>query len=117
MAEKQYKNYDERFLKEDTSSSEPIEIEGYVSTDGDIRYVLINQWPDGTSIETADDLESVFKARAIIFVREESDVTKLIPDMMDRYISREKEVCLLSVGNVIFITTEQMFNDVINPPA
>lgn len=39
MAEKQYKNYDERFLKEDTSSSEPIEIEGYASTADNIRYV------------------------------------------------------------------------------
>ena len=46
MAEKQYKNYDERFLKEDTSSSEPIEIEGYVSTADSSSYVLINQLPE-----------------------------------------------------------------------
>lgn len=117
MAEKKYKNYDERFLKEDTSSSEPIEIEGYISTADDSRFILINQWPDGTPIETADDLESVFKARAIIFVRKESAVLKLIPDMMDRHISLGKELCLLSVGNAIDITTEQIFSNVINPPA
>ena len=117
MAEKQYKNYDERFLKEESSFSEPIEIEGYISTtDDDSRFVLINQWPDGTPIETADDLESVFKARAIIFVREESAASKIIPDIIDRHISLGKELCLLSAGNAILITTEQIFSNVISPP-
>lgn len=122
MAEKKYKNYDERFLKEDTSSSEPIEIEGYVSTADSNSYILINQWPDGTPIETADDLESVFKARAIISVTEESEesgsiVYKVIPDFMQRDTFREKELCILSVADMVFITTEQIFNNTINPPA
>lgn len=122
MAEKQYKNYDERFLKEDTSSSEPIEIEGYVSTADSNSYVLINQWPDGTPIETADDLESVFKARAIISFTEEleesgSIVYKAIPDLMQRNTLREKELCMLSIANSVFITTEQIFSNAIKPPA
>lgn len=121
MAEKQYKNYDERFLKEDTSSSEPIEIEGYISTADSSSYVLIDQWPDGTPIQTADDLESVFKARAIISFTEESEefssvVYKVIPNLMTRTTIQEGALCILSVGNSLAITTEQIFNNVINPP-
>ena len=122
MAEKQYKNYDERFLKEDTSSSEPIEIEGYVSTANSSSYVLINQLPDGTPIKTADDLEFVFKARAIISFTKESEevgsiVYKVIPDLMTRNTLQEGALCILSIGNSLAITTEQIFNNVINPPA
>lgn len=124
MAEKQYKNYDERFLKEDTSSSEPIEIEGYIYTadsSSSNRYVLINQWPDGIPIETADDLESVLKARAIISFTEESEefssiVYKVIPNFMTRSTLQERTLCILPVGNSLAITTEQIFNNVINPP-
>lgn len=121
MAEKQYKNYDERFLKEDTSSSEPIEIEGYIyPTVGSSKYVLINQWPDGIPIETADDLESVLKARAIISFTEESEefssiVYKVIPNFMTRSTLQERALCVLPVGNSLAITTEQIFNNVINP--
>ena len=67
MAEKQYKNYDERFLKEDTSSSEPVVIEG-TNTDGDTDdgIVIIKNWPDGTPIKTVEDLYKVFLSGAKI---------------------------------------------------
>lgn len=121
MAEKQYKNYDERFLKEDTSSSEPIEIEGHMTTANRSTYVLINQWPDGTPIETADDLESVFKARAIIsftvFVSEESGSNnyKAIPILMQRNTLQGEGLCVLLLGAEMFATTEQIFNRFIDP--
>lgn len=110
------------FLKEDTSSSEPIEIEGYIFTadSSSNSYVLINQWPDGIPIETADDLESVLKARAIISFTEESEefssiVHKVIPNFMTRNTLQEGAICILPVGNSLAITTEQIFNNVINP--
>ena len=120
MAEKQYKNYDERFLKEDTSSSEPIEIDGNHTIFNRSTYVLINQWPDGTPIQTADDLELVFKSQAIIsfteFVSEESGSNnyKAIPILMQR--NTLQGFCILSLGAEIIATTEQIFNRFINPP-
>ena len=119
MAEKQYKNYDERFLKEDTSSSEPIEIDGNHTIFNRSTYVLINQWPDGTPIQTADDLELVFKSQAIIsfteFVSEESGSNnyKAIPILMQR--NTLQGFCVLSLGAEIIATTEQIFNRFIDP--
>lgn len=69
MAEKQYKNYDERFLKEE--ASEPIVIEAVFSSDE--RMLLISEWPDGTPIKTVEDLYSVFKSRVFITFTTESD--------------------------------------------
>lgn len=60
MAEKQYKNYDERFLKEDSSSSEPIEIESTFQIEqGNVVFATISQYPDGAPISTSDDLLSL----------------------------------------------------------
>lgn len=121
MAEKQYKNYDERFLKEDTSSSEPIEIEGHMTTANRSTYVLINQWPDGTPIQTADDLELVFKSQVIIsftqFLSEESGSNnyKAIPILMQRNTLQREGFCVLVLGAEMTATTEQIFNRFIDP--
>lgn len=117
MAEKQYKNYDERFLKEDTPSSEPIEIEAVFSSDKTV--LLISEWPDGTPIKTVEDLYSVFKSRAFItFTREiDSRTVEVIasPVSFNKGIIGDQSVA--SIGfymggdtDDISVTTEELYN-------
>lgn len=76
MAEKQYKNYDERFLKED-SSSEPVI--SYITSNAD--EVLLEsgndaifvkaKFKDGSYCQTSEDLINLFKS-GFIFALERS---------------------------------------------
>lgn len=63
MAEKQYKNYDERFLKEEPSGSRYIieydaanEDEVIPVGDENREYILKTKFPDGVYAKSADDL-------------------------------------------------------------
>lgn len=63
MAEKQYKNYDERFLKEEPSGSRYIieydaanEDEVIPVGDENPEYILKTKFPDGVYAKSADDL-------------------------------------------------------------
>lgn len=120
MAEKKYKNYDERFLKEDSSSSEPIVIEGYFADDSK-DYVVISEWADGTPIKTADDLESVFNARAAVSYSTTTSASggtsvvhyKGFPILMQRHTGQGQEVALLVNALGIAITTEEIYNNFI----
>lgn len=70
MAEKQYKNYDERFLKEESSGSRPV-IE-YVVTNSDevlnldgANMALKGKFLDGSYCQNSDDLKKLFASGAI----------------------------------------------------
>lgn len=70
MAEKKYKNYDERFLKEESSGSGPV-IE-YVATNSDefIKLDVQNaaakgKFLDGSYCQNADDLKKIFTSRSL----------------------------------------------------
>lgn len=66
MAEKQYKNYDERFLKEESSGSRPV-IKYYL---GDVNEALDDgpttyfkaKFEDGSYCQTLEDLLSLFRS-------------------------------------------------------
>ena len=70
MAEKQYKNYDERFLKEESSGSRPV-IE-YDTTNSDEVIELDGQnttikgkFLDGSYCQNADDLKKIFTSGSL----------------------------------------------------
>lgn len=71
MAEKQYKNYDERFLKEDNASGSRPVIE-YVFTNSDEVIALDGQnttikgkFLDGSYCQNADDLKKIFTSGSL----------------------------------------------------
>lgn len=72
MAEKQYKNYDERFLKEDTSSGGRPVIEYDVTNSSEIidepdgLYVTFKgKFLDGSYCQNANDLKKIFLSGAV----------------------------------------------------
>lgn len=72
MAEKQYKNYDERFLKEDTSSGSRLVIEYDVTNSSEIidkpdgLYVTFKgKFLDGSYCQNANDLKKLFLSGAV----------------------------------------------------
>ena len=70
MAEKQYKNYDERFLKEESSGSRPIltypegieaeDILVIVNSEPNSTVYLVLPKEDGSYCQTSDDLKDLF---------------------------------------------------------
>lgn len=112
MAEKQYKNYDERFLKEE--ASEPIVIEAVFDSKDTV--LLISEWPDGTPIQTVEDLYSVFKSRAAIaFTREVGGrPTELVvnPIFFQKYTNNGQLVAMMAIdiGDIGLVTTEEIYN-------
>lgn len=89
MAEKQYKNYDERFLKEDSSSSSRPVIE-YVATNSDevfdldgINMALKGKFLDGSYCQNSDDLKKLFASGAIFsYTVPESETLAIYSPMM-----------------------------------
>lgn len=69
MAEKQYKNYDERFLKEESSGSRPV-IEYYLEDENEVinsgRVFLKGKFPDGSYCQSSQDVISLFISSPII---------------------------------------------------
>ena len=70
MAEKQYKNYDERFLKEESSGSRPV-IE-YIATNSDEFLSLDGRdtafkgkFLDGSYCQNTDDLKKIFTSGSL----------------------------------------------------
>lgn len=112
MAEKQYKNYDERFLKEE--ASEPIVIEAVF--DSKYKVLLISEWPDGTPIQTVEDLYSVFKSRAAIaFTREVGgQPMELVanPIFFQKYTNNGQLAATMGIdiSDICAVTTEEIYN-------
>jgi len=87
MAEKQYKNYDERFLKEDTSSStrsmisytapNPDEI---LNQAGNMMYFKA-KFEDGSYCQTSEDLLNLYRS-GFIFALEEPGVYTIYSNQM-----------------------------------
>lgn len=80
MAEKQYKNYDERFLKEEPSGSRYIieydaanEDEVIPVGDEDVMYVLKAKFPDGTYAKSDDDLRRWFASGFLVSISAGTD--------------------------------------------
>lgn len=81
MAEKQYKNYDERFLKEESSGSRPVieydlEDENEVINSG--RVYLKGKFPDGSYCKSSQDIINLFISSPIISVHMESPENKTL---------------------------------------
>lgn len=79
MAEKQYKNYDERFLKEESSGSRPVieydlEDENEVINSG--RVFLKGKFPDGSYCKSSQDIINLFISSPIISFHMESPENK-----------------------------------------
>ena len=70
MAEKQYKNYDERFLKEESSGSRPV-IEYDASNSDEVLSVdgqntaFKGKFLDGSYCQNADDLKKIFTSGSL----------------------------------------------------
>lgn len=86
MAEKQYKNYDERFLKEDTSSSTRSMIsyttpnlDEILNQDG-IMYFKA-KFEDGSYCQTSEDLLNLYRS-GFIFALEEPGVYTIYSNQM-----------------------------------
>lgn len=80
MAEKQYKNYDERFLKEESSGSRQIieydaanEDEVIRFGNENIKYVLKTKFPDGVYAKSADDLRRWFASGFLVSISAGTD--------------------------------------------
>lgn len=72
MAEKQYKNYDERFLKEESSGSRPVieydlEDENEVLDDSEMYFKA--KFEDGSYCQTLEDLLSLFRSGFIFALK------------------------------------------------
>lgn len=69
MAEKQYKNYDERFLKEESSGSRQV-IEYYLEDENEVinseRTYLKGKFPDGSYCQSSQDIINLFASSPII---------------------------------------------------
>lgn len=69
MAEKQYKNYDERFLKEESSGSRPV-IEYYLEDENEVidagRIYLKGKFPDGSYCQSPQDIINLFISSPVI---------------------------------------------------
>lgn len=71
MAEKQYKNYDERFLKEESSGSRPV-IEYYLEDENEVLedkssdIYLKGKFPDGSYCQSSQDMINLFISSPII---------------------------------------------------
>lgn len=75
MAEKQYKNYDERFLKEESSGSRPVieyysEDENEVIKDESGNIYLKGKFPDGSYCQSSQDMINLFISSPIISFHE-----------------------------------------------
>ena len=70
MAEKQYKNYDERFLKEESSGSRPVieydatNSDEVIELDGD-NLTIKGKFLDGSYCQNADDLKKIFTSGSL----------------------------------------------------
>ena len=75
MAEKQYKNYDERFLKEESSGSRPV-IEYYLEDENEAidsgRIYLKGKFPDGSYCQSSQDVISLFISSPIISLKKKT---------------------------------------------
>ena len=69
MAEKQYKNYDERFLKEESSGSRPV-IEYHLDDENEVinseKTYLKGKFPDGSYCQSSQDIINLFISSPII---------------------------------------------------
>lgn len=86
MAEKQYKNYDERFLKEDTSSgSRPVISYTTSNPDEVLRkdsiMFLKAKFEDGSYCQTSEDLLNLFRS-GFIFAVEQPGVYAVYSNQM-----------------------------------
>lgn len=76
MAEKQYKNYDERFLKEESSGSRPV-IEYYLEDENEVinseTIYLKGKFPDGSYCQSPQDVISLFISSPIISLKQKTD--------------------------------------------
>lgn len=79
MAEKQYKNYDERFLKEESSGSRPVI--SYTISDPDETFrqdgILFckAKFEDGSYCQTLEDLLNLFRSGFIFTLENPGDYT------------------------------------------
>ena len=75
MAEKQYKNYDERFLKEESSGSRPV-IEYYLDDENEVinseKIYLKGKFPDGSYCQSPQDVISLFISSPIISLKQKT---------------------------------------------
>ena len=82
MAEKQYKNYDERFLKEESSGSRPV-IEYYLEDENEVivsdRMYLKGKFPDGSYCQSSQDMINLFISSPIISYHATNDVIYCSP--------------------------------------
>ena len=75
MAEKQYKNYDERFLKEESSGSRQV-IEYYLEDENEVinseKIYLKGKFPDGSYCQSPQDVISLFISSPIISLKQKT---------------------------------------------
>lgn len=75
MVEKQYKNYDERFLKEESSGSRSV-IEYYLEDENEVidseKVYLKGKFPDGSYCQSPQDVISLFISSPIISLKQKT---------------------------------------------
>ena len=101
MAEKQYKNYDERFLKEEASGSRPVieydlEDENEVTKDESRNVYLKGKFPDGSYCQSSQDMINLFISSPIISVRAADEVIYCSP--VNIYEAENNALMYLHIG-------------------
>lgn len=118
MAEKQYKNYDERFLKEDTSSGSRPVIEYDESNNHEVRIsdsgtiMLKGKFSDGSYCQNAEDLKTLLTSGALIFFSGENGNKAIF---LPSYLAISKTATVLmsiSPENLVQIVDASYFDQI-----
>ena len=102
MAEKQYKNYDERFLKEESSGSRPV-IEYYLEDENEVinseKIYLKGKFPDGSYCQSPQDVISLFISSPIISLKQKTaESTAIYCSPISVLTSGEETIMYLYMG-------------------
>ena len=117
MAEKQYKNYDERFLKEESSGSRPV-IEYYLEDENEVvdagKIYLKGKFPDGSYCQSPQDIINLFISSPIISLKQKTAESNTIYcSPISVMMLREEITMYLYADNVtIYMVDTPMFEQI-----
>lgn len=117
MAEKQYKNYDERFLKEDNASGSRPVIEYYLEDENEVvdagRIYLKGKFPDGSYCQSPQDIINLFISSPIISFHETNTKTFYCSPVCVEEYEEETGMCLYTgeptSDNIIYMIDATFF--------
>lgn len=117
MAEKQYKNYDERFLKEDTSSGSRPVIEYDATNSSEIiyksneqNYIFKGKFLDGSYCQNANDLKKLFLSGAVFsYIVPESEEFTIYSPIMFTYNSVTASIISTFGGAILQVVDAPTF--------